>query len=1080
VLDSLPLHIFPGGGFDQSILPVVYLGLLCLWFFAETFGFIFIGLIVPGYLTAVGVIAPASAAVVFLESLVTYGLVWGLSDGLGKRGVWSPFFGRDRFFAFLVISVVVRLVGGLWLWPTAWEWVTTRFGLSAAPPGPLSSLGLVLVPLTANMFWKVGIFRGTWQILLPTSLTYALTSYVLLPYTNLRFSEFRLNFEDVAVDLLSSSRTYIVLLVGAALSARLNKRYGWDFGGILVPALLAVTWYTPAKAAMTFAEVAVLATAAHLIVSAPVIKNWNLEGPRRLVLVFTVAFILKYTSSWVFVAVAPSVRMTDFFAFGYLLSSLVALKILQKDIASTVLPTVAVSLVGFVAGSLVALGIKASRLSSVQPAPLEMEGRSAAETRPALPALVRRSSLLRRGSEMRRPITAGQLRHVESIGKRIRQSFDGETAPEKLRGLEESVESLGLDWLPVEQASGEKGYLLAEPPENYPTIRGYGMYWFRPGGEGPVVQVPSPPRDAVHVLGLYAAADALDARALMLGTTSRSPDGQTVEPRRSPQSPYHRMHRTLGDLPVVQFRVGDRDTSSRIFVRDRLDHELPTETLEELFGSIPVTWNPPAAIDRQRDAAEGSFTSIRLDADDLLEAAEGFARVHLQGQDALATRESKDALPTMRVPTLQRHLESRLLGPDRRITSSVATLGDAPTEAELTAAARALVGRLTRLARNPEPSWREERIVWSVRAVARAFGLQVRRLVSRATDDCYWELAERERPLRGLGLVYVRCQAGAPLLVEVPKPLGERSTWRVGALMADGLDARGLVIGSWTRSGKTGMPRTAIHEPSMYVSAHRWLQRGYLTYQTPLAVQVRGLGADHRLEGDVLLSGDSPMWRQSAPGDLRALDRALADRGVAATWDGGRSAYTALRGFPDDTARYSRQVAGGRFARLWFAAPFRRKLTAGPAPDELADRLSRWQIDWREQPITEALTDDDIAPEATLETLRAAADKHARRIATFARTRSPVPLASALDELEQIGAAPRIVVDRTFEQTWVVASATAADRDGPVHLAIRIRPPIGRPVTAHLPRPATADELRLVTASRVWTTTFDEEATDGQ
>ena len=1078
MLDSLPLHIFPGGGFDQSILPVVYLGLLCLWFFAETFGFIFIGLVVPGYLTAVGVIAPASAAVVFLESLVTYSIVWGLSDGLGKRGVWSPFFGRDRFFAFLVISVVVRLVGGLWLWPTSWEWVTTRFGLSAAPPGPLSSLGLVLVPLTANMFWKVGIFRGSWQILLPTSMTYALTSYLLLPYTNLRFSEFRLNFEDVAVDLLSSSRTYIVLLVGAALSARLNKRYGWDFGGILVPALLAVTWYTPAKAAMTFAEVAVLATAAHLIVSAPVIKNWNLEGPRRLVLVFTVAFILKYISSWVFVAVAPSIRMTDFFAFGYLLSSLVALKVLQKDIASTVLPTVAVSLVGFVAGSLVALGIKASRLSSVQPAPLELDGRASAETRPALPALVRRSSLLRPGSDTRRPITAGQLRHVESIGKRIRESFDGETAPEQLRGLDESVESLGLDWTAVEQQSGETGYLLAEPPENYPMIRGYGMYWFRPTGDGPVVQVPSPPRDAVHVMGLYAVADALDARALMLGTTSRSPDGQTVEPRRSPQSPFHRMHRTLADLPVVQFRIGDRDTSSRIFVRDRLDHDLPTETLEELFGSIPVTWNPPADIDRQRDAAGGSFTSIRLDADDLLEAAEGFARK--QGQDALATGESRDALPTKRVPTLQRHLENRLLGTDRRITSSVATLGEAPTEAELGAAARAVVGRLTRLARNPDPSWREERIVWSVRAVARAFGLQVRRLISDATGDCYWELAERERPLRGLGLVYVRCQAGAPLLVEVPKPLAERSTWRAGALLADGLNARGLIVGSWSRSGDNGMPRTAIHEPSMYVSAHRWLQRGYLRYQTPRALQVRGLGADHRLGGDVLLSGDSPMWRASAPGDLRALDRALADRGVATTWDGGRSTFTALRGFPDDTARYTRQVAGGRFARLWFTAPFRRKLTAGPSPDDVTELLDRRGLSYTETRLVEALTDDQVAPDAELDTLRAEADTHATHVETFARTRNPLHLSRALDGLEALDATPRIVVDRTFQQIWVVASATAADHDAPVHLALRVRPRVGRPVTAHLDRPATSDELRRVTASRIWTTTFDEEGTDAE
>ena len=100
-MELFPLQLFPGGGFDKSIVPVIYIGLIVLWFFAETYGFVFIGLVVPGYLAAVEVIAPASGAVVFLESLVTYAIVWGLSDGLGKRGAWSPFFGRDRFFAFL-------------------------------------------------------------------------------------------------------------------------------------------------------------------------------------------------------------------------------------------------------------------------------------------------------------------------------------------------------------------------------------------------------------------------------------------------------------------------------------------------------------------------------------------------------------------------------------------------------------------------------------------------------------------------------------------------------------------------------------------------------------------------------------------------------------------------------------------------------------------------------------------------------------------------------------------------------------------------------------------------------------------
>lgn len=1071
MFEFLPLHIFPGGGFDQSILPVVYLGLLCLWFFAETFGFIFIGLIVPGYLTAVAIIAPASAAVVCLESLVTYGVVWGLSDGLGKRGFWSPFFGRDRFFAFLVVSVIVRLVGGLWLWPTSWEWLTTRFGLSAAPPGPLSSLGLVLVPLTANMFWKIGVFRGAWQILLPSALTYGLTTYLLVPFTNLRFSEFRLNFEDVAVDLLSSSRTYIVLLVAAALSARLNKRYGWDFGGILVPALLAVTWYTPTKAAMTFAEVAVLASAASLIVTAPVVRNWNLEGPRRLILIFTTAFLLKYLSSWAIVAVAPSVRMTDFFAFGYLLSSLIALKIIQKDVASTVIPTAAVSLVGFVAGSLVAVGIETTRLSSVPPAPVDSSARSTPATRPALRALVRRASLLEPISTARPPISADHLRHLESIGKRLRQSWGPEGGATTLDGLTETVREIGLEWTAVEGPEGATGYLLSEPLTAYPRTGGYGMYWFRPDSHGPIVEVPSPPRDAVHVLGLYAIARAVDARALMFGTPSKSPDGQMVAPRRSTQTPFHRIHRTLADLPIVQFRVGTRNTDSQMFVRHRLDHTLPTEALEKLMGSIPVSWDPPRDLDRQRESAEATFTSIRLDADDLLQAAEHFAN---HRPDENRSMDDPEQVPTERPTTLQRHLEGRLLGADRRVAGSIAALAQSPTPAELNAAARSLIGRLARMARTPEPSWREDRILASLRVLAPLFHLELTRLQPEASEGCYWELSEPERPLRGMGLMMVRCQAEAPVLVEVPKPLGERSTWRAGALLAEALDARGLLIGSWSRSRKEGLPRSAFEAPSMYLNAHRWLQRNYLAFQVPWTLQIRGLGRRHGVDGDLLISGDAPMWPSSAPPALRALETSLQERGLETAWDRGRPRFADLRGFPDATARYTGQVAGDRFARLWFTAPFRDILTPGPSPDEVRSLLERRGLAWETRPIGEALARTDREPEASVEQLEATAGAQATPLSQFGRTLNPVHLTGALDAFESIGAAPRLVLDPVHEQVWLVASASTGEDSPPAQLAIRLRAHGKRDAVVELDRPAMAGELRLMTASRIWVNRPDQ------
>src|SRR5262249_33985577 len=46
------INIFPRSGFDQSVTTPVLIGVLVSWFFTETFGWIFAGLVVPGYLAA--------------------------------------------------------------------------------------------------------------------------------------------------------------------------------------------------------------------------------------------------------------------------------------------------------------------------------------------------------------------------------------------------------------------------------------------------------------------------------------------------------------------------------------------------------------------------------------------------------------------------------------------------------------------------------------------------------------------------------------------------------------------------------------------------------------------------------------------------------------------------------------------------------------------------------------------------------------------------------------------------------------------------------------------------------------------
>jgi hypothetical protein len=50
MFDPGVLHLFPERGLDQSILVAVLVGIWVLLFFTEVFGWVWAGLVVPGYL----------------------------------------------------------------------------------------------------------------------------------------------------------------------------------------------------------------------------------------------------------------------------------------------------------------------------------------------------------------------------------------------------------------------------------------------------------------------------------------------------------------------------------------------------------------------------------------------------------------------------------------------------------------------------------------------------------------------------------------------------------------------------------------------------------------------------------------------------------------------------------------------------------------------------------------------------------------------------------------------------------------------------------------------------------------------
>ena len=112
----LRLTLFPEPGFDQSAMTPVLIGVLLSWYFTESFGWVFAGLVVPGYLASVFYLHPAGGVIDVAEAVLTYGLARLLGEHLARTGLTSRIFGRERFFLVVVSSVIVRvLVEGLLL-----------------------------------------------------------------------------------------------------------------------------------------------------------------------------------------------------------------------------------------------------------------------------------------------------------------------------------------------------------------------------------------------------------------------------------------------------------------------------------------------------------------------------------------------------------------------------------------------------------------------------------------------------------------------------------------------------------------------------------------------------------------------------------------------------------------------------------------------------------------------------------------------------------------------------------------------------------------------------------------------------
>ncbi len=880
------LQLFPENGLDRSLHAPVFIGLIFLVFFREAFGWGFAGLVVPGYLATVLLAAPVTGALVVGEAIVTYVAALLLGRVLPRTGAWFTFFGRERFLLLIATASLVRLAIEGALLPrilARWELTHSR---------ELYSLGLVLVPLLANSFWNAGFIRAFPRVSLVTTLTYLIVSELLLPYTNFTLSRFQVANESVSLAFLESPHAHIILLVGAILGARNNVRYGWDYNGILVPALLAVAWYQPSKVATTLLEGLMVYYASMWLIKKPPFSRMMFVGCRRVVLTFSVGFAIKFVSGMALARWLPHVQLIDFFGFGYLLPSLLANKMWDKGgVPKVLMPTLQVSIVAFPIGALIGFALRSFDAGDAAPvAPPRLR----IETAPSVPVALLLGDT---APAPERSGTAFKLSDPYALALEIaRRSVKGQLDDAALRLAERGLLRLeqppDAEWTVITPDPRDANLDSAGPRLSVRSRQRYGDDW--------LVVVDAPAVGSPLIPIAHAVAERIGARALILRSrlpTLAERDERFAAELRDALELRHTLR--ISSEPSV--------TSSALGAVGQLPAGFTTRTLEDILRSpVRVDWLPPAP--------GGDIRSEVLRLELPLERAEAVAAELLDAPPLDSwSFESQNELTT-------------------RITDlSFSAPGDfrVPTVAELRLYGRLLEQRLG--SRAPPTAWQ--------RALADTLGLSFAELHGYFGGYALYEPLRAGR--RGSPTVlerYGEARTAAPLAITLAAPRWEWASTTAAVRLYDAFDANLLLVhGTLVNTAVDGSsdPRRLEGRQSLFQRAHEaWLNAGGVT------LMVRGMSASQVSSSDVVVAFDSEVddARSGPAWSLPLLNR-LEQTGMSvATLDGSaeRSVFAASQ---DPGVAYARRFARERAAVLWLGSRVRESWRRGRTDSTLRRRL---------------------------------------------------------------------------------------------------------------------------------------------
>jgi hypothetical protein len=798
----LPLNLFPQGSLSSSIITTVWIGIFIVAFFSLRFGWVLSGLVVPGYVAPLMILKPWAASVIMGEAMVTYGLVWFFSEYLSRYAPWCNFFGRDRFFALVLVSIFVRLLFDVHLLPMVGAAVTDYFNLSFDYLNQLHSFGLIIVALIANQFWKTGLVRGLLPVATTVLLTFVIIRYGLMEYTNFNISNIGYMYEDLAASILSAPKAYIILVTTAYIASRMNLYYSWDFSGILIPSLLALQWYEPLKILTSFAEAFIILGLGHWLLSRSIFKSMTLEGARKLLLFFNISFVYKMILGYVLLWFAPDFKATDAYGFGYLLSTLIAIKMHDKHIAIRMTRIVLqISIVGVLVASVI--GFSLSIMPRLDPLMVNdvTENSSLLESQqPHLMSVVQAEKIsLYKGL----PLNSYQRPLAQELDL-FEQGLDNLLIYRQTQDKNQLYQASRL-FAALHYEShfiNQRYFYLREKKSEKPHGWGLFLVDLQPITRL-LLQVPAPLDEKGTLDAGIALFVQMQAQALAIaGTAQKVNDDLSSDMLRNRNSLFYSFYRKFARQNVLQIRTyADESNSYRqalnltakqtlassLWIKGQVSEDIDLPWLQKLLKNYQLKWESPPKTHVLRDDLYTGFAELFLTPADLRRVLFSHLLTKTPHLDVHSQR-------------IDGFLQQWLLTDKNQIAAKNSQAYQPPTLEQLLFADEEIITPLLQISHSRYDShqkrWTTEGLAQLrvVAAASRLIGYELIRYRERSTQRDYLILREVEGKKHHWGTYVFRLGAYQPYMVQVPRPLFEHNSFEYAVALFERIQAQVLLI----------------------------------------------------------------------------------------------------------------------------------------------------------------------------------------------------------------------------------------------------------------------------------------------